>query len=273
MKRNLLLWTMLFGLMTQSWALKPTKTYDRTPGDHRLDYEELFIPSTNNVQLKAWFFPSMKGNQLIIISHDGVGNMGDYIDRVKKLNEYGFSVLTYDYRGFGESSAFSIDNSVYIYKEFYEDFESIYNYCVANYDMSLFAYGWGIGAGISLTKGFTKPMLSGLILDDPFISFNKLKSAFNSMNAVMKIPSNVDNSAYEPIVAVQDKPGKMLSGVLIFHGKKNYLISEKDISELYDKINLEAKDIYTFRRASMMNNFKVNAAEYARQIYGFAINL
>lgn len=267
----LLLLGICFGL--QANALNPKKEYTHSPHDNLMKYEEFMIPSSNGAQLSAWFFPSKKGDQMIIMSHDGVGNMGDYIERVRILVDYGFSVLSYDYRGFGSSSNFSIDNTIYVYKEFYEDFEAVYNYCVANYDKPLFAYGWGIGAGITLVKGFDKPKLSGIIVDDPFVSFNKLKAAFRDMNAVMKIPSNIDNSSFEPLSAVTRKPGAMLSGLLVLHGKKNFIINENDISELYDNINLSFKDLYIFKQASMMNNFNVNESEYARQIYGFAINL
>jgi len=255
------------------FALNPSKTYSRSPHDLHMKYEKLKIKSSSEVILNAWFFPSAAGEQLIIMSHDGVGNMSNYLERIRILVDYGFSVLAYDYRGYGESSDFKIENTNYIYKEFYEDFDAVYNYCVSNYNMPLFAYGWGIGGGISIASGFTKAKLSGIIADDPFVDFEALKRSFKKINAVMHIPPEVQVPELDPIDVVKNQPGNYLGGILFFHGEKNFLVTKSDMKLLYDQVNLENKEVVYFKHASVMDNFSINESEYARKIYGFAINL
>jgi len=262
-------------ILTPSWlmGLSPKRTYDRTPHDLRMKYEKLMIPSTSGSQLKAWYFPSDLGDQLMIISHDGVGNMGDYLERVKILVHYGFSVLIYDYRGFGESSDFKINKYQYIYKEFYDDFDAVYNYAENRFHHELIAYGWGIGAGISVSRGYQKDDIAGIIADEPFVDFTALKKQFIKINAVMTLPSGIENNEFNVLNVVQKEPGKNLRGILYLHGSNNFLYSTAEMENLLQVTSHDFKDLYQFVVASRMDNFTVNESDYAKQIYSFVLNL
>ncbi|WP_422358988.1 alpha/beta hydrolase [Reichenbachiella sp.] len=254
-------------------ALSPKKTYKHTPHDYHMKYERIMIPSTNGAQLSAWYFPSDLGDQLMIISHDGVGNMGDYLERVKILVHYGFSVVIYDYRGFGASSDFKINNYQYVYKEFYDDFDAVYNYCEERFHHELIAYGWGIGAGISVTRGYQKNDIAGIIADEPFVDFTTLKTQFKNINAVMTLPEGIEDNDYNTLNVVKKEPGKNLRGILYIHGSKNFLYTTEDMDKLMNATSHDFKELYQFDVASRMDNFTVNESEYAKQIYAFVLNL
>ncbi|MEP2023686.1 MAG: alpha/beta hydrolase [Reichenbachiella sp.] len=268
--RLIILLTLLLFVLT---SLSPKQIYNHTPHDFHMTYEKLTIPSTGSAQLNAWYFPSDLGDQLMIISHDGVGNMGDYLERVKILVHYGFSVLIYDYRGYGQSSDFDIDKYQYVYKEFYDDFDAVYNYCENRFHHELIAYGWGIGAGISVARGYQKEDISGIIADEPFVDFTALKSQFRKINAVMTIPEGMENSDFNALTVVQKEPGKNLRGILYLHGSKNFLYSTEDMDKLMNATSHDFKELYQFDVASRMDNFTVNESDYAKQIYGFVLNL
>ncbi|WP_420581677.1 alpha/beta hydrolase [Reichenbachiella sp.] len=267
--------TILFivSLSFSSLALSPKKTYTHTPHDFHMKYEKLMIPSSNGVQLSAWYFPSDLGDQLMIISHDGVGNMGDYLERVKILVHYGFSVIIYDYRGFGASSDFNINKYQYVYKEFYDDFDAVYEYSENRFHHELIAYGWGIGAGISIARGYEKEDIAGIIADEPFVDFTALKTQFKNINAVMTLPDGIENNDYNSLNVVKKEPGKNLRGILYIHGSKNFLYSTSDMEMLLNSTSHDFKELYQFDVASRMDNFTVNESEYAKQIYAFVLNL
>lgn len=254
-------------------ALSPKRTYSKTPHDFRMTYEKLMIPSSGGASLHAWYFPSDLGDQLMIISHDGVGNMGDYLERVRILINYGFSVVIYDYRGYGQSSDFRVNNLQYVYKEFYDDFDAVYNYCEDRFHHELIAYGWGIGAGISLTRGYLKDDIAGIIADEPFVDFTTLKSRFTEINAIMTLPAGIENNDFNSLNVVKKEAGQNLRGVLYLHGTQNFLYSTADMELLLDATSLDNKELYQFDLASRMDNFTVNESEYARQIYAFVLNL
>lgn len=264
---------LLFFVPATVFGLSPKKKYKRTPHDSHMTYEKLSITSTNNAVLQAWYFPSALGDQLMIISHDGVGNMGDYLERVRILVNYGFSVVIYDYRGYGESTDFSINKYQYVYKEFYDDFDAVYNYCEDRFHHELIAYGWGIGAGISVARGYQKDDIAGIIADEPFVDFTALKSQFVKINAVMSLPSGIENNDYNALNVVKKEPGLKLRGIMYLHGTKNFLYNTEDIELLLNATSHEYKELYQFDIASRMDNFTVNESEYARQIYAFVLNL
>ena len=254
-------------------ALSPKKTYKETPHDLRMTFEEYSIPSTDGAMVKAWYFPSDLGDQLMIVSHDGVGNMGSYVKRVQVLIQYGFSVIVYDYRGFGESSDFEINNLNYVYKEFYDDFDAVYAFSEEKFHHELIAYGWGIGAGISLARGFTKDDIAGIVADEPFYDFRQMTSQFRKIQALMQFPSGLENTKYDTKMALKQQPGKNLRGLLFLHGNHNFLFDASDIEQIMTVTNHDYKEIHEFEKSNRMDNFSLNASEYCRAIYAFALNL
>lgn len=272
-KATSLLLLLFFIFHFNAQALSPKKEYKETPHDLRMTFEEYSIATADGATLKAWYFPSTLGDQLMIISHDGVGNMGSYLKRVKALIKYGFSVLIYDYRGYGESSDFAINNLDYVYKEFYNDFDAVYEFSEAKFHHELIAYGWGIGAGISLSRGFTKDNIAGIVADEPFFDFSQMKNQFKNIQGLMQIPTGLEDSNYDTKVALTQEPGKKLRGLLFLHGNKNFLFNRKDIEQLISITNHDYKEIHAFDRSNRMDNFGPNASEYCRAIYAFALNL
>ena len=260
-------------LSTYCLALNPSKTYKTTPHDHQMKFEEINIPTSDGATLHAWFFPTENGDQLMVMSHDGVGNMADYFARVRILVNYGFNVLCYDYRGYGSSSDFSIDRLQYIYTEFFTDFDSVIKYCQNRFNHEIVAYGWGIGAGISIVRGYNKNGIEGIIADDPFVDLIRLKAKFNEIQAVMKIPDEIMNSKYNPFDVVNEEPSMDLRGILYFHGNKNILFTYDEMNRLLDATNLVNKELYAFKVSQRMDNYHINESSYTKRIYAFVMNL
>ncbi len=261
------------GVVYNSSALNPSKTYKTTPEELQMEFEEIKIPTSDGATLNAWYFPTENGDQLMVMSHDGVGNMADYLNRVRMFVNYGFAVLCYDYRGFGSSSTFDIDRLQYIYQEFFTDFNAAAQYCANRFDHEIIAYGWGIGGGISLVRGFQMKGIVGVIADDPFVDFIRLKARFKQLQAVMKIPNELMNSQYNPFDVVGGDPSMDLRGVLLFHGSKNLLFTFDEMKSLLDEANLINKELYSFKVSQNMDNYKVNQSDYSRRIYAFVMNL
>ncbi|MGL1888069.1 MAG: alpha/beta hydrolase [Reichenbachiella sp.] len=274
MKNQSLLF-LLFNLASigVAFSLSPSKEYQKTPHDFHLDYEEVKISTADNYTLNAWHFDVPHSEYLVIISHDGSGNMGEYLERVRIMIRYGFSVLLYDYRGYGSSQDFSIDPLNYIYKEFYTDLEGAVNYSNQNFDKNLILYGWGIGAGISICKAYQMDNIAGIIADDPFVDVYQLKTTFDKSGVIMTIPDNVLKDEFSPLQCINNASEVELRGIKLFHGNKNYLFRQEDINQLYEAVNIENKELYIFDKARHMDNFTVNESEYAREIYVFITNL
>ncbi|PIB35332.1 hypothetical protein BFP72_07935 [Reichenbachiella sp. 5M10] len=264
---------LVLGSYSTTWALSPSKTYTTLPHDHHLKYEALTIPTTDGASLQAWYFPAQSGDKIIVMSHDGVENMGAYLARIKLFVKYGFHVMAYDYRGYGHSSSFVINPLQYVYPEFFTDFDAIIDFVSENYQQDIIAYGWGIGAGISITRGYRRPEIQGIVADAPFLDLKRLPHRFEEIHAVMTVPKALFALDYNTLHSVSQPAQPKLRGILYLHGPGNYLFQKSDLLELYQKTLYDRKELYVFEKSGHMDNFTANESEYARQLYMFVINL
>jgi len=116
--------------MSSTFALNPSRTYKQLPDKYNMKYEAHSVETSDGAKLKAWYFPAAeRTTRLILISHNGEGNMADCLRRVDAFHNMGYKVVTYDYRGFGESSEFEIDNNMYIYPHFQDDMKAMIDFC------------------------------------------------------------------------------------------------------------------------------------------------
>ncbi|WP_109830402.1 alpha/beta fold hydrolase [Reichenbachiella versicolor] len=266
--RIFLLLIILWSLSLQSTALHPRKEYTVLPKHVELNPEEIKIETNDGATLNAWYFNN-KGNHLIIISHDGDGNMSDYFRHIKTLCDQGFDVMAYDYRGYGSSSDFDINPYQYIYTEFYTDFEAVLNYCTSKYRQDIIVYGWGIGGGIGLLKAYDKDRVAGIIADDPFFSYKITHGSLSDTNSIMSFPIEVEKGHYD---FKHPKAGKDLKGVILFHGSNNYIYSYEQLKHLASfHHGIHKEKIYPVSRG----NYHVSFTKpiYNHTIYEFIMNI
>jgi len=70
----------LLAVFNFSFALNPSRTYKQKPDKFNMQYKEFTVQTQDGAALAAWFFPSkIDTKELILISHNGEGNMADYL--------------------------------------------------------------------------------------------------------------------------------------------------------------------------------------------------
>ena len=157
-------------------ALNPSRTYSTKPDEYGLRYEEVIIKTKDNMQLKGWFYNAPgESKKIIILSDDGDGNMADLIELASNFVSLGYNVLTYDYRGFGESSDFNINPKFYIYAQFEKDLTAAITYVRKHHSKlkQVDLYGLGIGAGLSISVGSNRSGINKIIADSPYSTLEK----------------------------------------------------------------------------------------------------
>lgn len=104
--------------LTSSFALAPQRTCEElrriagvsilqdvaNPGELGLDYEEAIVPTSDGETLRLWYIPSPEDRGTIVFSMGAVADIGCYLFIPMQLQERGWSVVIYDYQGFGGSS-------------------------------------------------------------------------------------------------------------------------------------------------------------------------
>lgn len=77
---------------------------ESTPREHGLDYEPLTLSTADGERLDAWFIAAPQARGAALILHGNAGNMSHRMDTIAMFHRLGYSVLIFDYRGYGRSS-------------------------------------------------------------------------------------------------------------------------------------------------------------------------
>lgn len=108
-----------------AWALKPVARWWARPDTLGLKYQNLALTTPDHVQLAAWLVAPVAGvparHTTMVLAGTDSGNMSSFIYQARALAAAGYQVLLFDYRGFGHSQAFAIDQNRLYYEEFATD--------------------------------------------------------------------------------------------------------------------------------------------------------
>jgi alpha-beta hydrolase superfamily lysophospholipase len=141
-------------------ALKPEKQYQAIPSDYGVVYREAAFQTADGLTLKGWFIPAQDTSGIanaiigrmvpvprelkpkprpyavlddskrptVIICDGDAGNMTQLIFYGYHLFTRGYNVLLFDWRGFGESADWPIDQDRLCYAEFITDYDAAVDY-------------------------------------------------------------------------------------------------------------------------------------------------
>ncbi|AII54171.1 alpha/beta hydrolase [Hymenobacter sp. APR13] len=135
MKRYLFLAFCLLTILP-AWALRPSRDYAYTPDSLRLPYRTVRIETPDHAQLNSWIIEPQGGTDqhtTIVVAEGDAGNMGQLLYHARMLANVGYRVLLFDYRGFGHSSDFAIDQQRLYYAEFATDLRAAFRYARQQY--------------------------------------------------------------------------------------------------------------------------------------------
>lgn len=83
----------------------PMRPHVLTPEAANLEYEDMYIESSDGVILHAWFLPAItEAKGTVFFLHGNAQNISTHLGSVYWLPAEGFNVLIWDYRGFGKSA-------------------------------------------------------------------------------------------------------------------------------------------------------------------------
>ena len=233
----MLILSILLLLVGRASALKPASEYWAYPSDYGIIYEEIQIKTKDNLSLNAWFIPSQdttgiryvgsklpsayklspppdkKPRQLppkkptIIIPNGDAGNMSWLIWYAHKFFPYGYNVLLFDWRGFGESSSWEFEKDIICVTEFLIDLESVIEYAKVREDVDpdrIVLFGYSTGA--YLIFGVTKdhPEIAAIGVRSLLSSFDQTLPLLQELSPHKNLhfPPNYPKNA-EPIFAAE----------------------------------------------------------------------
>ena len=105
-------------------AINPVREYLQTPDSLGLTYVQRWIPTTDELRLNSWMLhpdAALDNHTTVVVAYGDAGNMSNVLFFSSLLVQRGFTILLFDYRGFGGSSDFPIEEDFLFYNEFAED--------------------------------------------------------------------------------------------------------------------------------------------------------
>ncbi|MGD2180467.1 alpha/beta hydrolase [Lusitaniella coriacea] len=252
--------------------------------DFNLPYEDVWMPIAGSQErLHGWWIPSASPQEKFSVVSDeprqilkspkvmlylcGVGrNMGDYnyLARVAAFRQLGFSVLVFDYRGYGRSQGNFPKES-----QLYEDSQSAWNYLrnVRNIPPEqILIYGESLGGAIALDLAVKHPEASGLILQSSFTSMAKAvrQKAFSRVIPVDLILSERFDSL--------SKISSLKVPVLFLHGSADSVVPPEMSQQLY-AVAPEPKHFLLIDGAEHVRIYQPGKDSYLKAIQRFVESL
>lgn len=271
--KNIILFFIVLLAGNLAMALNPSREYKQTPKDFDMNFQEIKIPTDDNLNLFGWYFKPMEetSKKFIIVVDDGNGNMADNIELISNLLTLDYHVVSFDFRGYGKSDDFTIEKDFFIYSQFIKDVDAVVKYMRKYHTVTFDGYGIGMGAGLLLAMAANKTEIRKVIADAPYISFDHIKNREREKkNLIIKIPEVYNKYYMEPIYALETK-GNHLTGILFIAGQNDVIVSPDDIKKDLFKLKKNISKIYVVKGSTNAENFTSNKDEYFLQIKKFLI--
>ena len=133
------------------------------PGALGVDYEEAFVPTVDGQMLRVWYIPAATDRGTIVLSMGAVGNMSCFLFVAQLLRFDGWSVVLYEYQGFGGSTGKPNVTTLYT------DLEAVMDWTLARTGRAqLTLMGVSIGTIPAVAHAAERPeLVNALILDAP----------------------------------------------------------------------------------------------------------
>jgi uncharacterized protein len=248
MKNNLSILSLIFTFsFTLSFGMKPEKKYLGTPKTYGFAYKELKVKTTDNFTINTWHLApkgKTKKNITIVLCSGDSGNMSYLIGQAVNLSYFGYNVVTFDYRGFGQSQNFKVDTTnLLFHNEFLLDFEAVIRQAKKLYPKNK------IGS-LGFSMGGYFPVISKMKLDF-IIGSSPLISPKIFVERLAMLDTTLPDNYLEPIEKKVPQ--------LYFLGTKDKRILIEDIPEnyavFYKGDHLEAEFILKERYYELIDSF------------------
>jgi alpha-beta hydrolase superfamily lysophospholipase len=188
--------------------MPPRKSYS-------LDPKMVMITTQGGEKICAYYFENSRAEFTLLYSHGNAEDIGRNRFVFERFVEKGFSVLAYDYRGYGLSEGKPSE------KNAYEDASAAYAYLTEQVGVpanKIIPFGRSLGGSLAVGIAAEKPV-GGLILQSAFTS------AYRVVTHVPIFPFDKFKNL--------DKIDKINCPVLIMHGSKDRIIKPWHGKALY----------------------------------------
>jgi alpha/beta hydrolase fold. len=234
----------------------PRPEYEYSPGVFKIKYDEVKLTAASGIKLNAWHIPGGQGPTFLLLSGNG-GNMTVMLNRISYFHELGYSSLTVDYPGFGQSEGKPSEEGTY------EAAEAAWRYLTEAKKIKpeqIIIYGFSLGGGVA-TWLAQKHRSGGLVLDSTFTRVAEVgKSLAPEMADQVE---TLLGQSYDSQSRLADIQGPLL----VIHSRGDKLVPYQQGQALFESYNNGPKTMVSGQGDHM--DFLLNRSEYLPAIKTF----
>jgi hypothetical protein len=229
--------------------------------------------------IKGWWIPAavqrslkslaqkpvngFKSPKVLLYFHGRGSNKSYSLYRMQGLHQLGFSILTIDYRGYGDSiGVFPSETSVY------EDSRAVWNYLTQVRRVppeDIVIYGESLGGAVALDLAVKHPEAGGLILQSTFTS---MASMIRRIYWFQLLPVDwILTERFESLKKVRS----LKIPVLFLHGQTDDVVPAYMSDQLY-RAAPEPKKLFLIPEGSHFTIYKPGQYSYLQVMKTFLIN-
>ena len=229
----------------------------KDPSDYNLiDIKEIYIETTNNISLLAWFFEGDMDKPLLVYFHGNSFDIGERSYRLKRYNDAGFSTLIVAWRGYSGNEGSPSE------KNLYADGNSTISWVLKNTHFQIkdiINYGESLGTGVAVELNLKYNFLC-TVLEAPFTSIADVAlKRYKIYPTRFFVRDKFDNFK---------KIDQIKSPLLIISGKRDEIVPHKHSVLLINKAKYPKKalfldeamhnNLYDFGIEKIVINFSLN---------------
>lgn len=201
-----------FGFFVYTQFFGDRIIFQPPPSSYR-DTNEILKLKSGDAQISALYLQNPNAIYTILYSHGNAEDIGAIRPILEEIKTNGFSVLAYDYRGYGTSSGGSSEQTAY------EDIDAAYDYLTRDQKIPahrIIALGRSLGGAVAIDLAHRKP-LAGLIIESSFVSAYRVLTRipiypFDRFKSISKI-----TQIHRPVLVIHGRNDEVIS---VWHGEK-----------------------------------------------------
>lgn len=180
-------------LMQPAMIFLPFRELQATPADWGLDYEDVWLETTDTVRLHAWYIPRPGSHRVLLFFHGNAGNISHRQASLEIFHRLGLNVLILDYRGYGRSAGRPSETGLY------RDAKAAWNYLLRQRGIKagdIVVFGRSLGGAVAARLA-ADVQPGALILESTFSSARDfVRESFPLLSWLIVRRFDFDNAAH-----------------------------------------------------------------------------
>lgn len=235
----------------------PESTIYQDPGDFGLEFEDVYLTTSDGVRIHGWFVPGSGGTTLLWFHGNG-GNISHRADNIAGLNRrLGVSVLIIDYRGYGLSGGSPNEEGTYL------DAEAAVAHALSRPDVDperVVLFGRSLGCAVAAEMALRHDVYA-VVLESPFTSISAMAGrAYPFLPGLGLLVGNM----YDTL----DKASRIDAPVMVLHGDGDDIVPFEMGREVFEAAR-EPKRFYAIRGAGHNDTYAAGGAPYLDALGSF----